>query len=145
MTDVEYCAAFAMARRLRDDAMVPLLHRVATREGSKIHWGVVTSDPDILTGNNGCFRAWLESDSLGGPAFRISAEVTIAEDRPALRLSVKCEHTNALSGRVKSEGLRSAENKPLSMNFDPLRDWFSGEFEASVERAAHRLAERGNR
>jgi hypothetical protein len=86
MTDLEYCDAVVKARKVRDDAILPLLHRVTTE--SKIRWGNVPALGGLLPEGNDCFVVEVVSDCAESNTFRIWAEITIGKDGQELCHSV---------------------------------------------------------
>jgi len=150
MTDLEYCDAFTKARTVRDDAIVPLLHRATTAKENEIHWDNVEATGDRLLGNSGCFGVVVQGESKNRQVFRISAEVTFGKDGQELCHSVKCVHVNAHPTAApphKDEEIFSSpeHSHPIvSFDLDQIRGWYGENLRASVERACFRLAERGN-
>ena len=159
MTDVEYCNAVVRARRVRDDAILPLLHRVTTTpEDRKIHWDYVRPDGNnFWPDSDNRYSATVESDprrELGAAVFSIKASVTVEEDGRQLGLSVICEHTNANPGalahhrsKVLYQSPESSESRvPIEYigldairKWDAIRTWYANQFRECVAKCEEQV------
>jgi hypothetical protein len=149
MTDLEYCDAVVTARKVRDDAILPLLHRVTREKKSKIQWGGIACDGDIFPGDNDRCVVEVLSDSRfhssDEPVFGITAEVTIGKDGQELSHSVQCVHANAhpdASDEHKSTVVHSSPeySRPIaSFDLDEIRVWYGEQLRKCNDRACDRL------
>jgi hypothetical protein len=155
MTDLEWCDAIVKARRVRDEAILPLFDRVTAPTQGKIRWSKVASVGSILPGGDGFFAAEVESpfssSEAESPVFSIRAAVTIRirEDKQELWCSVKCDDTNAYFGRL--EGCRTETifqppeyNQPIAdFDFNQIYEWCDKQFTKCAARVHDRLKKGG--
>ena len=153
MTDVEYCDAVVKARRVRDEAILPLLHRVTTTpEDRKIRWDTVKPDGNnFWPDSDNKYSAAVESDprrEWGAAAFRIKASVTVEDDGRQLDLSVLCEHTNANPGalaqhrsKVPYQSPESSESRVsvADSGLDAIRGWYANQFRDCVAKCEEQV------
>ena len=149
MDDLDFCDAFVQARRVCQDAILPLLFRATAAKGSKIRWKKSIGIEEGMADGNGLYSVMATADApedLPRPAFRITATVLVRENGRELEHSVLCEHLNARSGLVKLEVLCKSEpyiSGTSTFNLRDIRGWYQNEFSQCVAKAEERLAARG--